>query len=139
MLRAQLRFQMLDDAADDVAAPAGTNVWVTALVLVPLRTVLLEELAFRGVLWGFLERSSGQRLALIGTSVAFGFWHVAPALSLADRTDGHVLLSVVGVIIFTTVAGVVLGELRRRSGSVVAPMLLHWASNGLGLIVGYYA
>jgi membrane protease YdiL (CAAX protease family) len=32
----------------------------------------------------------------------------------------------------TALAGVVFCELRRRSGSLLAPMGLHWALNGLG-------
>ena len=127
------------ETSNDLAAPAGDSLWVTALLLIPLRTVILEELTFRGVLWGSLERSSGTRWALVGTSVAFGCWHVAPALSLADRTEGAVWLSVSGVIAFTALAGLVLGELRRRSGSVIAPAALHWAANGLGLVVASLA
>lgn len=127
------------DTSNDLAAPAGDTLWVTALLLIPLRTVILEELTFRGVLWGLIERRSGTRWALLGTSVAFGCWHVAPALSLADRTEGAVWLSVLGVLTFTALAGVLLGELRRRSGSVIAPAALHWAANALGLVAASLA
>ncbi len=127
------------ETSNDLAAPAGDSLWLTALLLIPLRTVILEELTFRGVLWGLIERSSGTRWALLGTSVAFGCWHVAPALSLADRTGGATGLSVLGVITFTGLAGMLLGELRRRSGSVIAPAALHWAANGLGLVVASLA
>jgi CAAX protease family protein len=127
------------ETSNDLAAPAGDHLWVTTLLLIPLRTVILEELTFRGVLWGLIERHSGTRWALVGTSVAFGCWHVAPALSLADRTDGAVWLSMLGVIVFTGLAGLVLGELRRRSGSVIAPAALHWAANGLGLVAASLA
>lgn len=127
------------ETSNDLAAPAGDSLWVTALLLIPLRTVILEELTFRGVLWGLIERHSGTRWALIGTSVAFGCWHVAPALSLADRTDGAVWFSMLGVIAFTGLAGLVLGELRRRSESVIAPAALHWAANGLGLVAASLA
>jgi membrane protease YdiL (CAAX protease family) len=122
------------DVSDDLAAPAGSSVWVTSLLVIPLRTVILEELTFRGVLYGLLERRSGTRWALYGSALAFGCWHVAPALSLADRTDGGVAISVLGVLAFTTLAGLVFGELRRRSGSVIAPAAMHWAANGLGLL-----
>jgi membrane protease YdiL (CAAX protease family) len=127
------------ETSSDLAAPAGDSLWVTVLLLIPLRTVILEELTFRGVLWGLLEQSSGTRWALLGTSVAFGCWHVAPAVSLADRTGGAIVLSVLGVIAFTGLAGLLLGELRRRSGSVIAPAALHWAANGLGLVVASLA
>lgn len=125
------------ETSDDLATPPGDSVWVTALLLIPLRTVILEELSFRGVLWGLLERRFGTWWALGGTALAFGCWHVAPALSLADRTGGAVALSVLGVLVFTSLAGLVLGELRRRSGSVIAPAALHWAANGVGLVAAH--
>ena len=127
------------DVTNDLAAPAGQSVWVTALLLVPLRTVILEELTFRGALWGLLERRSGSRWALVGTAVAFGFWHVAPAMSLASRTDSSVGMAIVAVVVFTFLSGLLLGELRRRSGSILASAAFHWATNGFGLIAAYLA
>jgi CAAX amino terminal protease family. len=41
---------------------------------------------------------------------------------------------VLATIAFTTIAGIVFAELRRRSGSLVAPIGLHWATNGLGVL-----
>ena len=35
---------------------------------------------------------------------------------------------------FTAAAGVLFAELRRRSGSLLAPMLLHWATNAAGVL-----
>jgi membrane protease YdiL (CAAX protease family) len=37
-------------------------------------------------------------------------------------------------VAFTGLAGVVFCELRRRSGSLLAPAGLHWATNGLGVL-----
>ncbi|MFI7415082.1 type II CAAX prenyl endopeptidase Rce1 family protein [Streptomyces sp. NPDC049627] len=39
----------------------------------------------------------------------------------------------------TAAAGVVLCELRRRSGSLLAPMALHWAVNGFGYACAWAA
>ena len=44
------------------------------------------------------------------------------------------LLTVLGTVVFTALAGVVFAELRRRSGSIVAPLGLHWATNGLAVV-----
>jgi membrane protease YdiL (CAAX protease family) len=116
----------------------------TALVTIPLGTVVFEEVAFRGVLWGLLARDHGTAWATGVSSVLFGLWHVLPALDLArtntalrsgpDRAGRRVLLTVLGTVAFTTVAGVVFAELRRRSGSLLAPVGLHWATNGLGVL-----
>ena len=46
---------------------------------------------------------------------------------------------VVGTVLFTTVGGLVAGELRRRSGSLLASIGMHWATNGLGVLFGSLA
>ena len=40
---------------------------------------------------------------------------------------------------FTTGAGVVFAVLRHESGSLLAPFLLHWATNGLGILAAAWA
>jgi membrane protease YdiL (CAAX protease family) len=117
---------------------------LTAFLLIPLGTVLFEEVAFRGVLWGLLRRGHRTWIATVISSALFGLWHVLPSLSLAadnqaigtavgKGTSGEVI-SVVGTVLFTGLAGVVFCELRRRSGSLLASAGLHWATNGLGVL-----
>jgi membrane protease YdiL (CAAX protease family) len=43
---------------------------------------------------------------------------------------------VAGTVALTTMGGLVFGELRRRSGSVLAGAGAHWATNGLGVLFG---
>jgi membrane protease YdiL (CAAX protease family) len=114
-----------------------------AFVTVPLATVVFEEVAFRGVLWGLVAHDHGAVWATSVSSVLFGLWHVLPALDLvrtntalhrSSKSRRRVLLTVLGTVAFTTVAGVVFAELRRRSGSLVGPVGLHWATNGLGVL-----
>jgi membrane protease YdiL (CAAX protease family) len=84
-------------------------------------------------------------MATIVSSALFGLWHVLPSLGLASSneaigstvgkgTSGQVI-SVLGTVLFTGLAGVVFCELRRRSGSLLASAGLHWATNGLGVLV----
>jgi uncharacterized protein len=115
-----------------------------ALVLIPVGTVLLEEVAFRGVLWGLLRRARGTATATAVSSLLFGLWHVLPSLGLASANQaisGTVgsgrsaeLVTVLATMGFTALAGVVFCELRRRSGSLLAPAGLHWAVNGLAVL-----
>ena len=115
-----------------------------AFVLIPLGTILFEEVAFRGVLWGLIRRVRGAWAATVVSSVLFGLWHVLPSLGLARDNEaigsavgtgpsGRVV-SVLGTVLFTALSGVVFCELRRRSGSLLASAGLHWATNGLGVL-----
>jgi membrane protease YdiL (CAAX protease family) len=117
---------------------------LTALLVIPLGTVLLEEVAFRGVLQALVTRHRGVRWGVGISSGLFGLWHILPSLGLSGaneavgRIAGHGLAAVVAtvaaVVAFTAVAGLVLGELRRRSGSLLAAAGLHWATNGIGVL-----
>ena len=114
----------------------------SALLVIPLGTVLPEELAFRSVLWGTLARFSRPWQVLATTSVLFGFWHLLPALHLGATNEGvaavggNDVLVAAGTVALTTVGGLLFGELRRRSGSVLASAGAHWATNGLGVLFG---
>ena len=96
----------------------------TALVAVPLSTVLVEEVAFRGVLWGLVAHDHGPRWVIAVTAALFGLWH-------ADQHRGRAAF---GVVLFTALAGVVFGLLRQAGGSLLGPVVLHWAANGLGVL-----
>lgn len=110
---------LLEDDRTDVS---GADMALRALVVIPLGTVVAEELAFRGALHGLLRRVTTPRRAMAAGSVLFGLWHVAPIWSQGAGT-------VVGTVVATTLAGAGFVWLRERSGSVVAPMLAHLATN----------
>lgn len=121
----------------------------TAFLVIPLGTVLAEEIAFRGVLWALLGRHLPPARVLVSTSALFGLWHVLPSLHLAaanpavsDATGGGgaaAAVAVVGTVVVTALGGLVFGALRRRSGSVLAPTGAHWATNALGVLFGALA
>ncbi|WP_031487187.1 CPBP family intramembrane glutamic endopeptidase [Streptomyces bicolor] len=126
----------------------GQVLWV-ALVRVPFGTVLLEETAFRGVLWAMIRRRRGTAWATAVSSLLFGLWHVMPSrgLNRSNAAVGSVFgegpagvaPTVALAIAATAAAGVVLCELRRRSGSLPAPMALHWAVNSFGYVMAWAA
>jgi uncharacterized protein len=127
----------------------GRSALWTILVVIPLGTVLPEELAFRGLLLALLGRSRGLRAATLVSSGLFGLWHVLASLgggvvneAFTDAVGGDAAgtaVRVVATVVFTSVAGVVLCWLRLRSGSLLAPILAHWTVNGLGVIVALVA
>ena len=118
---------------------------LVALVVVPFGTVLLEEVAFRGVLLGLWHRHRGPGSAKLFSSGLFGLWHVLPSLRLsrANQAVAGVFgagtagqwFAVLGAVGFTALAGLLLCELRRRSGSLLAAAGLHWATNAFGVVL----
>ncbi len=154
------------------------------LVQVPVGTVLLEEVAFRGVLPALLGRSMRSSTAAAVSSALFGLWHVLPALDMAKanpalsrlasgddiedveigegaeeriakpatadsgpasadqrRSDGSrvdIARLVTGTVVSTAAAGVLFHELRRRGG-LLAPCLLHVATNSFGYVAARMA
>lgn len=117
---------------------------VASMIIIPLQTVIPEELAFRGVLHGALDRAWGWRGVAAAGSLLFGLWHIATSLGLTSNNvgftrifGGGLLGTVAGVVMAvaaTGVAGFVFTWLRRRSGSLLAPIALHWSLNGLGAL-----
>lgn len=121
---------------------SGGRMVFQALIEVPFGTVLLEEIAFRAVLFSMLCRRFGLVWGIVISSVLFGLWHILPSIGTHEQNPalgsvvggglrGNILA--VGLSVLTTsVAGVLFAGLRLVSGSVLAPMGLHWATNGLG-------
>lgn len=106
------------EAGQALAAALGVDqqpLWVL-LICVALLPALAEELAFRGVVFHLLGAGRG---AVLGQAVLFGLVHGSIYRFLP-----------------TFVLGLVLGQLRRRSGSVWPGILAHALTNGI--IVGVH-
>lgn len=120
----------------------GSRMAFQALIEVPFGTVLVEEIAFRAVLFAMLARRFGFVWALVISALLFGLWHILPSIGTHESNPalGSVVgsgrrgqvLAVLGSVLATSVAGVVFTMMRVVSGSVLAPMGLHWATNGWG-------
>ncbi|MEO6629806.1 MAG: CPBP family intramembrane glutamic endopeptidase [Aquihabitans sp.] len=132
---------------DRVRGWSITQTAYAALVRVPLGTVLLEEVAFRAVLPAVLMRRRSRAVAVGASAALFGLWHVLPALGIdstnpvATETIGSLpeWTSVLGAVVSTSAVGVWFWWLRHRTGSLLTPMALHWATNGLGYAFAYAA
>jgi uncharacterized protein len=136
---------MLDDRPAAMA-PADARRYV--LVRIPLETVVPEEVVFRGVLPALLARDGGPRwVPGIVSSLLFGLWHVLPfrALRRHNRSTSHVadrfgdVPTLAAHTAAMTAAGGVLYALRARSGSILAPALVHYAANALGFVGARWA
>ncbi|WP_099288477.1 CPBP family intramembrane glutamic endopeptidase [Mycobacterium persicum] len=117
---------------------------IASMLVIPLQTVIPEELAFRGVLHGALNRAWGFRGVAMAGSLLFGLWHVATSLGLTSTNVGFtrlfgggiagMLAGVTLAVLATGAAGFVFSWLRRRSGSLLAPIAQHWSLNGMGAL-----
>jgi len=116
------------------------------LVRIPLETALAEEVLFRGVHLAITRRLHPPQVALLRTSLAFGLWHVLPAIASLRRTDAGQTLAtshprraaaIAGTVAVTSVAGYAFALLRLRSRSVLAPVIVHAALNATALACAY--
>ncbi len=133
-------------ADERVLGTSGLQVAHKSLVEVPLGTVALEEVVFRSVLLGLLTSLYGTVWGVAGSALLFGLWHILPAL---EMHDAHSLTSqlgsgwrakvgtVLGTILATGSVGVLFAMLVVWSGSVLAPMGLHWAMNSTGSVAAW--
>ncbi|WP_227998454.1 CPBP family intramembrane glutamic endopeptidase [Nocardia australiensis] len=128
--------------ADRYATISGAL--IASMIVIPLQTAIPEELAFRGVLHGTLDRVYGVRGVFATGSLLFGMWHIASSLGLTSSNHGLTgfigggpagqIIGILLAVIATAAAGMVFTWLRRRSGSLLAPIALHWSLNGAGAL-----
>ena len=94
-----------------------------------LMTPIGEELIFRGfmftlLLWAFPTQKTrvGLSCAVVGSALLFGLWHLA--------MQGTVTVGFIWVQAgYTAMAGLLLGILRERTGSILPSITTHMGSN----------
>jgi membrane protease YdiL (CAAX protease family) len=140
-------------ADERVISASRKQVARKSLIEIPLGTVLMEEVVFRSVLLGLLTSIAASRgiaaaeiAGVAGSALLFGCWHVLPAL---EMHDAHSLTSqfgaswraragtVIATIFATASAGVLFGLVLLWSGSLLAPIGLHWATNATGSVAAW--
>lgn len=117
------------------------------LVRIPLGTVLLEEVAFRGVLPALMGASPAIRWRwgpVLGASFLFGIWHILPSIGIAsgnravaEALGGDQVLATVLAVLSMVAAGVLMCALTRLGKGVKTTMLLHWSTNSLGFVAAW--
>jgi uncharacterized protein len=136
-----------DDRADITLAQLA---WQT-LIMVPLGTVLMEEIAFRGVLPAmfrprFAKHGNAALRADLASALLFGMWHVLPSWNVnevnpvfRDLLPGPLgrAAAITAGVAGTGAAGMGFSWLRNRSDSLAAPMTMHWSLNSLGYLLSW--
>jgi sodium transport system permease protein len=116
-----VRFQGARDYSEQLGELLGKNgplSMATAVLLVGLLPAVCEEACFRGVVLVGFSRGGSRALAVVGSAVAFGLFHVNPY---------HVAAA--------TTLGLVLGYAAYESRSLLPGILMHLVNNGLQMVM----
>lgn len=97
----------------EVNGIVGNIIYFVAITIVP---AIIEEFLFRGVILGTLRKTHGDVIAIIVSSVLFGFIH------------GNFLQTPI-----TALSGMIMGYLTIRTGSIIPAMILHFVNNSLAV------
>ena len=127
-----------------VAGMSAGQLAFAVLVRVPVGTAFFEELAFRGVLLAMLARRFGTSWGVVGSSLAFGIWHVVPSLSLAagnaavgSALGAHPAWAAAAGVVAAGLAGALLCLLRIRYDHLIAPLAVHATANSLAYLLAW--
>jgi len=97
------------------------NQLALSLLLLAVLAPLVEELVFRGLLYGWVAGRWGKNVGWIVSSIAFAAAHTEPA---------HI------VLVFPL--GLLFGWLRQRTDSLLPSLVAHIANNALALMAAAY-
>lgn len=107
----------LTEVSEVITNPSGP-MFVSILLVVCVVAPVVEEIIFRGILWKISEKLVSTNFAWIFTSILFALAHLD-------------ILHIIAVFPL----GILFGYLRKRSGSIWAPMLAHAVNNILATLV----
>jgi membrane protease YdiL (CAAX protease family) len=119
----------------------GQLLWLTCGRIL-FGTVLIEEIAFRGVLPALLgARDDRWRWPpILGAAALFGLWHYLPALAIGRNAAVHAVFGRTPVVVLQVlamaaagVAGIFLHWWRHRGRGVLASVMVHFTTNAGGL------
>ncbi|MSQ28046.1 MAG: CPBP family intramembrane metalloprotease [Dehalococcoidia bacterium] len=140
-----LRFPLVLESPityEPVRAADAAGLVQRVLVSMPLDTVLLEELAFRGVLLAGLLRTRAPVVAVVVNAGLFSAWHITINFQTVASTNLHespllFALGLIGAHLAIFGAGVVLAVLRMKSLTLAPCFAAHWGVN-TGLLLGLF-
>jgi len=122
-------------AVEPAAARRPSRFAYEVLVRIPLGTAFAEEAMFRGTLLGLSLRQRSWPASIARNALCFGLWHILPTVAQA-RARGEARAApaqIAASVLGTAFAGVVFAALRRRTGDIVAPTIVHGAVNASAL------
>jgi membrane protease YdiL (CAAX protease family) len=132
---------------DRITRATSDDITYHLLARIPFATAMTEEVIFRSALLGVFGRTRRPFFAAVLSSALFGAWHILPTIDRLHTNPGTVrlhgsdpkrqALTVASVVAGTALAGMAFCWLQKQSHSVVAPIVVHAAINGSGLLAGW--
>ncbi len=98
------------------------NLIATNVLFLGVSVGIVEEMIFRGLIMGAVEKASNKWVAIIAPSVLFGLIHI---------TNGFSVLSCVQLVVAGTLVGILFSLVTYQSGSVWSSAVMHAAWNTL--------
>jgi membrane protease YdiL (CAAX protease family) len=111
---------------------------------VPVNIALMEEVAFRGLLYDALRMRYSERMAVVGSALAFAGWHFAVTYAAVRQTNLAMSarlpaplqslvqpIAVSGGMLSTGLAGAAFALLRRHTDNLAGPVAAHWLLDSL--------
>lgn len=112
------QFQQLEMAWQ---VPLAFDTWFNWILGSPFA----EEVWFRAVLFGEINRQHGLLYALLGSSLMFGLLHLPTWILLDGMSAAMVAQSFGNIVVY----GLVFALLFKVTGSLWAPLVPHWLNN----------
>lgn len=91
---------------------------------------IFEEIALRGVVLTLFLKVYSERRAIVLSAIAFGTMHIVNLLNAPLTFDSIMFVS--GMVLWTTIHGLMYGVMFLKVGNLYPNMALHWTVNGLG-------
>lgn len=123
-LQMQVTGQPLDNPQMEVLAPKGFS-WSSyagMLLVAGVLAPIVEEIAFRGLLYRWLRERLGVGVGMVGSALAFSVLH-----------------GIAGLIPAIAVLGLILAWVYERTGSIWAPVIVHGVYNAIVTTILYAA
>ncbi|HST03955.1 MAG TPA: CPBP family intramembrane glutamic endopeptidase [Chloroflexia bacterium] len=111
---------------------------------VPVNIALMEEVAFRGLLYDALRMRYSERMAVVGSALVFAGWHFAVTYASVRQTNLAMSarlptplqplvqpIAVLGGMVSTGLAGAAFALLRRHTDNLAGPVAAHWLLDSL--------
>jgi uncharacterized protein len=112
------------------------NVIYRIMIHIPLGTVFIEEVVFRGLLLHMLRvKGIGRRNCVLLSSMLYSLWHIGllPREFAAGRLNSfRAVMGAVATLPVTFVGGMIFGAVRFRTSNLLGPMSAHYLINALG-------